>query len=692
MGSSQCSRQNNGPILHRSVTPYRYAEPMAHTPSATPVADSGYPGDEARLDALIREDQAAAVRRSLSITIPVNALLSAITFAVLAYQGRVELGGAWFAAACAVNLLRLAQCRRSLPFPAGQSATRGGEALRSAALLSFLSGVVWASLPLLSIGTGAESTFHVIVGAGITGGSIAMGFAYAPVAIGFVAPIIVSNCIYFALGGTFEQLCLAATIAIYFVALTRSALQSQTAFRIATSLKHEATALAASLQAANDRAVALAADMRHRALHDPLTNLLNRAGFLQELDHRRGRSSSTCRVMMLDLDRFKSINDVFGHRTGDQVLVEVSRRMVSSLPGDAALARLGGDEFAIVFNEGAADFDGPRIAERLIAAIGAPFADVDAGRIGLSIGIYDGPFADAADVIGYADEALFAAKEAGRGRSCVFDGELRRRLETRRDIERDLGEALRSGAVQVWYQPIFGDGGHRLDTVEALLRWNHPSHDWISPVEILNAAALAGQAQLLFGFIADQVCDMAQRLRALGRSDIRVAMNVSPREISQLPVVSLLLTRVRAAGLSADAIEIEITEETALDIGAVEGKLASLSGAGIRIAVDDFGVGYSSLATLRQFRADRIKVDRCFVTGLATSAENRTLVQAIIGLGRALNLDVVAEGIESNDDLLALRALGCQLMQGYHLGRPMPAETLLASLIEGTPRVAASAA
>jgi EAL domain-containing protein (putative c-di-GMP-specific phosphodiesterase class I) len=287
-----------------------------------------------------------------------------------------------------------------------------------------------------------------------------------------------------------------------------------------------------------------------------------------------------------------------------------------------------------------------------------------------------------------ADEALYAAKAAGRNRFRVFDEGLRGRLEMRRDSERDLSHALAERGLEVWFQPIFAEGGGRVAGLEALVRWRHPVHGWVPPGEIVAAAARAGLTESLLRFILEQVCAAMQALRAAGIPDIRVAMNVSPREMAQIPVDEIVLDRLRALGLPPCLLEIEITEETALDIEAVQGKLLALSRAGIGVALDDFGIGYSSLASLRQLRAGRVKIDRSLVTGLSTSDDKRGLVQAVLGLGRALGLEVVAEGVETAEDLATLRALGCPFLQGYHLGRPVPADEALRRVLACRPDAA----
>ena len=645
-----------------------------------PTETATEPDDRTALGDLVRADQLAGVRRSLAIAVPVNFFLSAATFAVAAQFGHFWQGMLWFVAASAVNLARIVQIGMGPGRHGAEAASAITRHLKIAAFLSALSGIVWAFTPFLSAPLETNRLFNLIVGACITGGSIAMGFAFAPVALCFVTPILLSQTVWLLVAQSFEETFLAGTILIYLVALVRSALQTERSFIDSTRLKHQATRLADSLRLSHAQTLAVAEEMSNLARHDSLTSLLNRSGFVQELGRRAAITDRSFCVMMLDLDGFKSINDAFGHTVGDEILVETARRITPELPAGSAVARLGGDEFAIVFDPADTDASPATISERLIAAIGAPVGPFHGGRLGVSVGIYVGPVPSVADVLVFADKALYAAKNGGRNRASLFDETLRNRLEMRRDSERDLLSAIESRDVQLWYQPIFGDGGRRLDGVEALPRWNHPRHGWISPADIIAAAALAGHADRLFRYIAGEACGMALRLRAEIRGNLTVSINVSPREMSQLSVDTIVIDALAAAGLASDAIEIEVTEETALDIQAVAPKLDALSRAGIRIAIDDFGVGYSSLSSLRQLHADRVKIDRCFVTDLASSADNRMLLQAVISLGRAMSLDVVAEGVETVHDVVILRALGCQFMQGYHLGRPMAAETMLETL------------
>ncbi|MGE7413438.1 putative bifunctional diguanylate cyclase/phosphodiesterase [Methylobacterium tarhaniae] len=643
-------------------------------------------GDGPDLGASIRRDQLEAVRRSVQQAMPVNALLGATGALVAAQAGHGGAGLAWFALSSAINLARFGLCRAPCPGLVAPEASPPWQAraaacvdrhLRLATLAAFLSGLVWSLVALLCEGyTAPQSLFYLVVTCGITAGAVTHGMAYAAIPASFITPplLTVAGCLAWA--GGFDRTCLALTTLLYLAALLRSAVETERGFRRTSRLKNEATALARARQEAHASASALADEMRRRATHDALTGLMNRAGFAQAAEARILRPGPAPCLMLLDLDGFKSVNDVYGHSTGDRVLAEVAQRLRRTLPPEALAARFGGDEFAVLYDP-SAEWPPADLAAALIGVVVERFESFDAGRLGVSIGLCHAHGPSLTQMLSCADEALYAAKAAGRDRFRIFDEGLRGRLEMRRDSERDLSHALAENGLAVWFQPIFGEGGGRVAGLEALVRWNHPVHGWVPPGEIVAAAARAGLTESLLRFILEQVCGAMQSLRAAGVSDIRVAMNVSPREMAQIPVDEIVLDRLRTLGLSPSLLEIEITEETALDIEAVQGKLLALSRAGIRVALDDFGIGYSSLASLRQLRAGRVKIDRSLVTGLSASDDKRGLIQAVLGLGRALGLEVVAEGVETAEDLVALRALGCPLLQGYHLGRPAPADHAL---------------
>jgi diguanylate cyclase (GGDEF)-like protein len=652
-------------------------------------------GIDISLKPLVRRDQLIAVRRSVLVSIPVGIALAGAIALVAIHYGPAKVGLLWFSAATITNIFRIFLCRTTLPeAPAVNSTVQQTHSAHRAVerhlrlywIAALVSGFVWSLVPLLCQGyTSPQTLFYLMLVCGTTAGVVTHGTAYARIPTCFIIPSVTSiiGCLLYT--GGFDRNCLAATVFLYLLGLIRISYQGEAAFRDASLLKNEATTLAQSLKEAHARSTAVAEQMSYLATHDELTGLLNRAGFMQEVARRASVTEAELCVMLLDLDGFKSINDVFGHMAGDRVLVEVARRLRESLTDEFLIARLGGDEFAVFYDLQPPKTSPHSLATHLITAIEIPFSTFGTGKVGVSIGIQVTTEFNIAEMLTCADEALYAAKNNGRNRARFFDDTLRRRLDMRRDVERDLPQALRDKTLEVWYQPIVSAECQTLVNLEALLRWNHPKHGWVPPEEVVSIATIAGLAEPLMRFIFDQVCSMIQTLCTLGHEHVWVAMNVSPREMSRIAVAEICLAKLKDMKLPATMLEIEITEETAVDIRSTQDQLNSLSRSGVRIAIDDFGVGYSSLASLRHLRVNRIKIDRCFVTGIANSAEDQILVQTILKLGSSLGIDVVAEGVETAEDLQLLRAFGCRLMQGYYLWRPAPKYEVTAWLKQQKP-------
>ncbi|MDB5657051.1 MAG: deoxyuridine 5-triphosphate nucleotidohydrolase [Tardiphaga sp.] len=633
---------------------------------------AAHAGDEATLQHLIRADQLLAVRRTGLMSIPVNLLLSVAAVLVAWDAGAGAEGAVWFVASAATNLLRFLLCRVALAPAADLRNWSANQHLKAHCIVALLSGTVWAFIPVLCEGyTSPQTLFFIALQCGITAGAVTHGFAYSRIPISFIYPPLLVGIACLLYVGGFDRNCLAATVLLYLLALTRSSVESEAAFRETSRLKNQATAMSRSLEIANDQVTGVAEEMRYRASHDALTGLLNRSGFLDEAHRCADDHAAGFCLMLLDLDGFKSINDAFGHRAGDDMLIDVAARLRAELPERFIVARLGGDEFAVLFPIAAAS-EPEALAARLIGVVAGPFSALDKGRVGVSIGLCIAPQVDLDEMLVRADAALYAAKSGGRNRCHVFDDTLRAHLDMRRDVERDLGRALADDELEVWYQPIFDDGGRSLTSFEALLRWNHPRLGWIAPDELVAVASLAGLSEMLMRYILRDICGMMQTLQAMGLPHIRVAMNISPREMVQLSVDELVLAKLRKNELPPSMLEIEITEEAAMNVQAVQSKLAALSGAGVQITIDDFGVGYSSLGTLRQLHVNRVKIDRGFVTGISGSPEHQALVLAVLSLAQSFKFDVVAEGVEAIDDLHKLQELGCPAMQGYFLGRPKP--------------------
>jgi len=636
---------------------------------------------------LIRADQLSAARHTVMLSIPVAFVLSLVSTFVAWRAGRLWIALSWLACATLVNLLRIPLCRlspqrvaRLLPWmhARGEAASAGSEVelnLRLHGILALLSGIAWAGMPWLSDGyTTPETLFYLTCVCGITAGAVTHGFAFSRIPIGFITPPLLSVifCL-FAFDHNPTRLALAVTAVIYLAGLIRGARVGERMFLRACALKHEATTANQALAVAHEDLRQFATRMQYQAEHDLLTGLLDRAGFMQVAGQVVARGEHRLCLMFLDLDGFKVINDAYGHEAGDQVLIEVARRLQDGLPEGATLARLGGDEFVILYAPDAGAELPEQLAQRLIAAIRQPFARLAHRHIGLSLGIYLSRGDDINEMLVCADAAMYEAKRRGRNQFYVFNQSLDAHLQMKRDVERDLAHALARGELEVWFQPIVRHDGHTLDGFEALLRWAHPRHGAIAPPDLIEIAALAGHSEELLRFIMGEVASMIQFLHASGRCDLRISMNVSPREMERIVIEELVASTLKARQLPARMLEIEITEETAIDLQAATQTLVALAIQGVSIAIDDFGVGYSSLGFLRQMQVSRVKIDRSFVTGLADKTENQALVSAVLQLADSFGFQVVAEGVESAEDLQTLQALQCHAMQGHYFAQPMPA-------------------
>jgi diguanylate cyclase (GGDEF)-like protein len=415
------------------------------------------------------------------------------------------------------------------------------------------------------------------------------------------------------------------------------------------------------------------------AYRDPLTGLPNRALFLERLERTlNDRHGGQVVVLFIDLDRFKAVNDSLGHRAGDDLLTEVAARMRETLRSSDLAARLGGDEFAVLL-EGESAQDACRIAERIAARVAEPF--VIANRtvyIGASVGV--APCAatgvDAAELLSNADMAMYRAKKTNPGQVMVFEPTMHTEVVTQLDVEVELKNALTADQLRLNFQPVCHLDTGALDGAEALLRWHHPTRGQVPPDVFIPIAEKSGLiTEIGWWVLHEAIAELAHLRRAI--PDLGISVNFSPREVTDRAFVAQVTQALAAAHLPGRALTVELTE-TALvgDPGLVLRHLRALKEHGVRIALDDFGTGYSSLSHLRQFPVDQLKIDRTFVAGICESSEDRAVVKAIIDLAGALNLQVVAEGIEHAGHLDLLLDLGCQLGQGYYLHRPMPAADL----------------
>ena len=415
------------------------------------------------------------------------------------------------------------------------------------------------------------------------------------------------------------------------------------------------------------------------ARFDSLTSLPNRAMMRQTLDealrnatHRR----RGCSMFLIDLDRFKNVNDTLGHPIGDALLRQVAERLKSVMGNHGQIGRLGGDEFQAVL-PGTVDIGLlESLARTLIEQVSRPYSiEGHKVTIGASLGIAIGdPGRTSADaLVRNADLALYAAKGSGRGKHCIYEPSMHSEAAERQLLETDLRQAIERGELSVHYQPVVRTAGEEISGFEALVRWTHPSRGPISPAKFIPLAEETG----LIGNIGEWVLKTALEEAAKWPDQVRIAVNLSPLQFNDPNIVAIVARHLSETGIRAERLELEITEGVFLAEGdSTDDTFAKLKQLGVRFALDDFGTGYSSLGYLKKAPFDKIKIDQSFVRGAASSTNrNAAIIRAIVTLAETLGMDTCAEGVETHDDLQLIRELGVNMVQGYIFGRPAPAET-----------------
>ncbi len=443
-------------------------------------------------------------------------------------------------------------------------------------------------------------------------------------------------------------------------------------------------------------------ELEAQALTDRLTGLPNRALIIDRLERAMARAradgSTHYALLFLDFDRFKIINDTMGHEAGDALLVGIAARLRQALrPAESirleevsghSAARLGGDEFVVLLDGLNGPDEAEKIAGDLVRILGEPHrigehAVISTASIGV---VHGGPgYTQAAELLRDADTAMYEAKAAGRGRYVVFDAAMRERVVRRAALERDVREAAARGEISVLFQPIVELATGDLKAVEALVRWDHVSFGRVSPAEFIPIAEESGAIQSITDWVVRESCAQIRRWqRELGPERTpRVSVNISRVELGTLELVDRLTGMLREVGLEPGALCLEVTETAVMrDHKAAASALRRLKDAGFRLSLDDFGTGYSSLSTLHQFPLDVLKLDRSFVMNTTQGRAYSALVQALVTLAGNLGMEVVAEGVESADQVAVLQALDCRYAQGYLFGKPMEGERI-ASMARG---------
>jgi diguanylate cyclase (GGDEF)-like protein len=431
----------------------------------------------------------------------------------------------------------------------------------------------------------------------------------------------------------------------------------------------------------------LEAELAHRTRHDPLTELPNRVMLVEWLADALARCAPERMVglVLLDIDHFKIVNDSLGHDAGDELLSSAARRVERVLRAGDKLARLGGDELAVVCHDARRVDDVAILARRVRSVFDEAFtlSTADEVFLGASVGVAvsHGPHDNPARLMRDADVAMFAAKELGRGRVETFDETMRERAVKRLEVEGALRRALVRGEFRVHYQPLVDFQQSEVIGFEALVRWEHPEQGLLPPEEFLAVAEDTGLIVPIGAWVLQEACAQAARWAAEspGESKLTVSVNLSAQQLVDPNLVAIVEGAVAATSLDTSLLLLEITETVLMEHRdrAIE-VLGQLASRGVRISIDDFGTGQSSLGYLKVLPIDTIKIDQSLIDGISKSPEDSAIVAALVQLGHALGLTVTAEGVEDVGQLHTLRALGCDLGQGYYFARPQPAEVVRA--------------
>jgi diguanylate cyclase (GGDEF)-like protein/PAS domain S-box-containing protein len=428
---------------------------------------------------------------------------------------------------------------------------------------------------------------------------------------------------------------------------------------------------------------AFESQLRHQAFHDPVTELANRALFTDRVEHalaRMTRDAGGLAVLFIDLDDFKVINDSLGHAAGDDVLLDVGKRLLRCVRTMDTVARFGGDEFAVLLEDTYQEQELAEVADRILKTLqGGMVIDDNEVFIGASMGIAvlaaeDALTSAADELLRNADVAMYSAKREGKGGYCVFEPEMHANVVHRLELKGALQRAIERDELELYYQPIMSLSPLRVAGFEALVRWHHPERGLILPGDFIPVAEETGLINSLGGWVLTQACRHVRFLQDLFPSQppLTMSVNLSVVQLQSPTLIEDVGVALEESGFEPSCLTLEITESVLVtDTDATILKLHALKELGIKLAVDDFGTGYSSLSYLSRFPVDALKIDRSFVTGIDEDVESSALAAAIVKIGETLNLDTIAEGIETKDQLASLESLGCVLGQGYLFARPM---------------------
>jgi diguanylate cyclase len=529
---------------------------------------------------------------------------------------------------------------------------------------AFLLGAAWGIVPaafFADASTGGQLVITCLCSGMLAGGALA--FATIPIAaIAFTAPIFVGIAICLGRNGDLAFLLIAFLVVVYGSVLLRGVFVNSFAFarRVMRQIEAERT-----------------------VRQDPLTRLPNRVAFNETLDaalKRLALSGEEFAVLLLDLDRFKEVNDKFGHPAGDEFLAQIASRLQRCTRAAEHVARIGGDEFALVMANLARPEDALEIAERFVASFDEPFQIegrqiVGATSVGIVLAPRDGT--TPLDVMKNADAALYRAKKVGPGTVCFFEASDDRVSRDRKALQSDLEGAIARDELFLVFQPFLDLGDNRITGFEALLRWQHPQRGLVPPSEFIPIAEETGLIHEIGEWVVRRACARV----AEWPEEIRVAVNFSAAQFHNNGILQIIVQALADAKIAPHRLEIEITESMLLSkYGSAASVLNALLELGVTVALDDFGTGFSSLTYLRKLPFSRIKIDQSFIRDMLVQPDCAAIVKSVIGLARDLRIGVVAEGVETADQLEYLRQISCDEIQGYLISRPVSADAVLALL------------
>ncbi|MDH5632615.1 MAG: EAL domain-containing protein [Gammaproteobacteria bacterium] len=420
--------------------------------------------------------------------------------------------------------------------------------------------------------------------------------------------------------------------------------------------------------------------LHYMAHHDALTELPNRALFIDRLRQAlaRGRwHNRLVAVLFLDIDRFKNINDSFGHEVGDDLLKELGQRFVAAMREGDTVARFGGDEFVIMATDIATVSDIELIARKLLSVLNDPIRILEKDIVvtaSIGISIYPGDGEDSSTLVKHADTAMYRSKELGRNTFQFYSADMSHRVYEHLALENELRNALAANEFELYYQPQFDMSNDRIVAVEALLRWNHPQRGVLLPDEFLPVLEEIGLIVPVTNWVIYDACRQAVAWHDAGLRPLRVAVNISARQCNSMEIVELVTEVLEETGMDPALVELEITESVLMENTSLALRVVNaLADIGVRLAIDDFGTGYSSLSYLKRFPVDTLKIDRSFIRDITTDPDDASIIRAIVAMARALNMHIIAEGVETAEQQAFLRQIECDGVQGFLFGTPLPA-------------------